>query len=197
MVQGTSSTPSERLLSAIVRGETDRDKLERFLIALGDRVRGEGKVYVVGGATAVLLGWRPATIDVDLKADPEPAGLFEAIAQLKDELDINVELASPDQFIPPVPGWRERSPFIARHGWVTFYHYDAYGQALAKLQRGHDRDLQDVQSMRRTGLISSDELRRQFGIIEPALVRYPAIDPASFRDAVLAFCASAQKDRTT
>lgn len=163
------------------------------MAVLGERVRGAGNIYLTGGSTAVLYGWRATTIDVDLKADPEPPGLFEAIAQLKDELDINVELASPDQFIPPVPGWRERSLFIGRHGPISFFHYDPYGQALAKLQRGHDRDLRDVLAMWRSGLIRLDELRRQFGAIEPALVRYPAIDPASFRAAVLAFCDATER----
>jgi hypothetical protein len=30
------------------------------------------------------------------------------------ELELNVELAAPDQFIPEVPGWRERSRFVVR-----------------------------------------------------------------------------------
>jgi hypothetical protein len=30
-----------------------------------------------------------------MRMDPEPAGVFEALAALKDELDINIELASP------------------------------------------------------------------------------------------------------
>src|SRR5947208_2214352 len=98
-----------------MRGETDRAKLLRFMAALGERVRGEGTIYVTGGATALLYNWRATTIDVDIKPDPEPPGLFEAIATLKEELDINVELASPDQFIPAIPGWRERSLFIAHH----------------------------------------------------------------------------------
>ena len=171
-----------------MRAETDKAKLEAFMAALGRRVSGEGGIYLVGGATAVLQGWRPSTIDVDLKPDPEPAGLFEALAVLKDELDLNVELASPDQFIPPVPGWRERSLFIAQHGPVKFYHYDPYGQALAKLQRRHDRDLRDVRALWQTGLIETRRLRKMFGQIEPQLIRYPAIDPASFRAAVSEFC---------
>ena len=134
-------------LRAAMRAETDRAKLERFMAALGERVSGAGTVYLTGGATALLQGWRKATIDVDIKPDPEPPGLFEAIPALKDELDINVELASPDQFIPPIPGWRERSVFIARHGSISYYHYDPYGQALSKLQRGHERDLADVRSL--------------------------------------------------
>jgi hypothetical protein len=138
-----------------------------------------------------LHGWRPVTIDIDLKPDPEPAGLFEALAQLKEELDINVELASPDDFIPAVPGWRERSIFIARHGRLDFYHYDLYGQALSKLQRRHDRDLRDVQCMVRDGLIRADKLGEMFATIAAGLIRYPAIDPASFRASVEEFWKSA------
>lgn len=171
-----------------MRGETDKAKLERFLVALGRRVTGPGTVYLTGGATALLHNWRAMTVDVDLKADPEPPGLFEALAVLKDELDINLELASPDQFIPPLPGWRERSLFIATHGPVQFYHYDPYSQALAKLQRRHDRDLLDVQAMVRDGLIRLDRLMDLFHQIEPQLIRYPALNAAVFRAAVEEFC---------
>jgi len=118
-----------------MRGTVDRAKLERFLAELGRRARGPGRVYLTGGATALLHGWRTSTVDVDVKLDPEPAGAFEAIAELKEELDLNVELAAPDQFVPPVPGWRERSVFIARHGSVDFFHFDPLSQALAKLAR--------------------------------------------------------------
>ena len=171
-----------------MRAETTRSKLEAFMAALGERVTGPGRIYLTGGATAVLHGWRTMTIDVDLKADPEPAGLFEALAVLKDELDINVELASPDLFIPALPDWRERSLFIARHGPVEFFHYDPYGQALSKLHRRHDRDLIDIQALHREGLIQKERLRELFNLIKPQLLRYPAIDPASFENAVLAFC---------
>ena len=171
-----------------MRAETNRAKLEAFMAALGKQVCGPGRIYLAGGATAVLHGWRDMTIDVDLKPDPEPAGLFEALAVLKDQLDINVELAGPDQFIPAIPGWRERSLFIARHGPVEFFHYDPYGQALAKLQRRHDRDLRDVQSLSRAGLIQKEALREMFTRIKPQLIRYPAVDPASFEAAVLEFC---------
>ena len=171
-----------------MRAETDLAKLKSFMVALGEQVRGGGRIYLTGGATAVLHGWRPMTIDIDLKPDPEPLGLFEALATLKDQLDINVELASPDQFIPAIPGWRERSLFIARHGWLEFFHYDPCGQALSKLQRRHDRDLQDVRSMLRAKLIVRDRLREMFTLIKPHLIRYPAIDPASFETAVLEFC---------
>ena len=79
---------------------------------------------------------RQATVDADLKLDPEPEGVFEAIVKLKDELDMNVELAAPDDFIPPVPGWRERSPFIARYGSVDFFHYDFHFRDSKCLESG-------------------------------------------------------------
>ena len=171
-----------------MRAETNKVRLEAFMVALGARVQGAGRIYLTGGATAVLYGWRAMTIDVDLKPEPEPPGFFEALAILKDELDINVELASPDQFIPELPGWRERSLFIVRHGWIEFFHYDPYSQALSKLQRRHDRDVQDVRSMLGSKLIARDGLREMFTRIKPQLIRYPALDPASFEAAVLEFC---------
>jgi len=171
-----------------MRSEADRQKIEGFMALLGKTVRGEGSIYLTGGATAILHGWRSMTIDVDIKADPEPRGLFEAIAAIKDELDVNVELASPDDFIPALPGWRERSIFIARHGTIQFFHYDPYSQALSKLQRGHNRDLHDAKAMIKDGLIHTGQLHELFMQIEPQLIRYPAIDPASFRAAVEKFC---------
>ena len=123
--------------------------------------------------------------------DPEPPGLFQAIAALKESLDLNIELAklaSPDQFIPALPGWRDRSIFIAAYGPVSFYHYDLYSQALSKLQRGHARDLRDVDAMRSAQLIEPGKLAQLFREIQPHLIRYPAIDAATFERLVREFC---------
>ena len=155
---------------------------------MGSAVKGPGRIYITGGATALLYGWRNMTVEVDLKADPEPAGLFEAIAVLKDQLAVNIELACPSDFIPELPGWQDRSLFIARHGLVDFYHYDPYSQALSKLERGHTRDLGDVEDMLHSGLIGKDPLFQHFLKIEPQLIRYPALDPASFRRTIVEFC---------
>lgn len=157
-------------------------KVRELMRMLGRAARSDGRIYLVGGSSAVLVGWRDVTVDVDLKLDPEPRGVFTAIAQAKDSLNINVELAAPDDFIPALPGWRERSPFIARHGRVDYYHYDFHAQALAKIERGHEQDLNDVKEMARHGLIGLERVSELFQAIEPALVRYPAIDPASFRE---------------
>ena len=173
-----------------MREPTEAARVTDLMKRLGVESRGPGRIYLVGGASAVLLGWRAATVDVDLKLDPEPAGVFEAVARAKNALNINVELAAPDDFMPALPGWRERSLFIDRHGSVDFFHYDFYAQALAKVERGHERDLLDIDAMHRQGLIEPDRLTALFSEIEPALIRYPAIEPASFRDRVEAAAAA-------
>src|SRR5881409_503517 len=107
-----------------MRKQVTIETLKQFMQQLAAAARSPGQVYFTGGATALLLGFREQTIDIDLKLDPEPAGAFEAIATLKQSLNLNVELASPDDFIPPAANWRERSRHIASIGGVQFFHYD-------------------------------------------------------------------------
>ncbi len=179
-----------------MRRAVDEKRVRSFLHALGIASDSETRVYLTGGATAVLYGWRSSTKDVDLKVVPENDTILRAIPRLKEELEVNVELASPDDFIPELPGWQERSPFIEREGAVSFHHYDPYAQALAKIERGHPTDRLDVSEMFARGLIRESELRRLFLLIEPRLYRYPAIDPKSFRRAVEEVLVSAGKEKT-
>jgi hypothetical protein len=169
------------------RTEADLRKIERLMEQLGREARGPGGIYFTGGVTAVLHGWRASTVDADLSFDPEPPGIFEAIARLKNQLDVNIELASPADFVPELSDWRGQSLFIARHGQVDFFHYDLRAQALAKLERGHERDLKDVRSMFDAKLVDAPTLRAAFASLRPALLRYPAIDESSFADKVEAF----------
>lgn len=172
-----------------MRSPTDARKVEQLMVALGLAARGPGRIYFTGGTSAVLVGWRTATVDADLKLDPEPPGVFEGIRRIKDELDVNIELAAPDHFIPELPGWRDRSRYIATHGAIDFYHYDFYAQALAKIERGHARDLADAHEMIARGLVEPGDLRQMFAAIESALERYPAIDADVFRAKVDEFLA--------
>lgn len=167
-----------------MRQNTTRERIDRLMSELGSSVTSEGRVYFTGGVSAVLLGWREMTLDVNLKADPEPAGFFESLPRLKDALDINIELASPDLFVPPLPEWRERCQFIAQYGMLFFYHYDFYGQALAKIERAHARDRHDVGMMLQSGLVQPQKLAELFAAVEPLLIRYPALDPAELGERV-------------
>jgi hypothetical protein len=173
-----------------MRRKVTIETLNRFMQELAGAARSPGKVYFTGGATALLLRFRDQTIDLDLRLDPEPQGAFEAIASLKNSLDLNVELACPADFIPAPPDWRERSRPITSIGPVEFFHYDFSLQALSKLERGYAQDLEDVRSLIRGGHITEAELNKRFLEIEPHLIRYPAIDPGRFKRKIEDFLAS-------
>lgn len=154
------------------------------MAALGAAATERARVYFTGGATAVLMGWRSTTIDIDLKVVPEHDALLRAIPALKDELRVNVELAAPSDFIPISPGWEDRGVFIGDVGRISFFHFDLYAQALAKVERGHAQDLADVGEMVKRGLVEPAKAVAYFTRIESDLHRFPAIHPPAFRRAV-------------
>jgi hypothetical protein len=160
------------------------DKLQSFMKALAAVAATPGRVYLVGGATSVLLGWRSSTIDVDLKLIPETDEVLRSLPALKERLQVNIELASPADFIPELPGWEERSRFIQQEGKLTFLHYDFYAQALAKIERGHTKDLKDVDSLLKNRLVEPELLLKLFSAIEDQIYKYPDLDAGSFRRAV-------------
>lgn len=167
-----------------MRERVDRAKLRDLMRAIAEVSPKPLQVYLVGGATAVFEGWRTSTIDVDMRFGDDADAVLRAIPAIKERLDVNVELASPADFIPVRPGWEDRSPFVAQEGRVTFRHFDLHAQVLAKIERGHATDQQDVAEFIGRGLVDRRGLQEYFDAIEPELYRFPAIDPVSFRRAV-------------
>lgn len=167
-----------------MRTLVDADRIRQLMLALGRAARAPARIYFTGGATAVLHGWRLSTIDVDLKLVPDDDALMRAIPELKERLSMNIELAAPDDFIPVREGWDARSPFVAQEGPLSFHHFDLVAQALAKIERRHRQDVDDVQTMLARGLVTPLAVREAFDEIEPRLYRYPAVDPLAFRRAV-------------
>jgi hypothetical protein len=176
-----------------MRRPLDASRLREVLAALGRACRGAGVAYLTGGATALLEGWRNATVDLDLKLDPEPEGVFAAIARIKEELDVNVELASPDDFLPQLSDWKQQSPLIGRFGLLEVRHYDLRAQALAKLARGFDRDLADVRAMLDRQLVRCDALRAALAEMEPRLERFPRVSGRELRQRLAEVCSSARR----
>jgi hypothetical protein len=164
-----------------VRARADRERIEAFLRELGRHAERDVTCYLTGGATAVLYGWRTTTVDVDVRFDPDDDRLLRALPELKEQLDLNVELAAPSDFIPELPGWRDRSPFVVQEGRLTVRHFDPYSQALAKIERDHPMDRLDVTAFVERGLVDPVVAIELFEAIEASLYRYPAIDPPAFR----------------
>lgn len=141
------------------------------------------RVYLVGGGTAVLAGWRTATVDADLSADDE--AVFRDIQEIKERLELNIEFARPEHFVPPLAGSAERHLFIERVRDVAYYHYDPYAQLLSKVVRGFRKDLLDAEHFVASGMVDPARFRELVaGIPDAAYARYPNLSRAAVEDAV-------------
>jgi hypothetical protein len=159
-----------------MRRPLTRERLNALMRELARRApRGRpGRVHLVGGGTAVWAGWRASTVDVDLHGDPEV--LFRHIQEIKERLDVNVEFARPEDFVPPLVGTDDRHVFIEKIGDVSFFHHDPYAQAFSKIVRGFDRDLLDAGSFIESGMVDPERLRALVHQIPlEAYARYPAL----------------------
>ena len=83
-----------------MRTLADAARLRAFMRALGAESDAEGDVFFTGGATAALIGWRDTTIDADLLIVPDTDRMLRLLPKLKESLNLNLELASPAQFLP-------------------------------------------------------------------------------------------------
>jgi len=166
-----------------VRALADATRVRELMRALGNSAREPASVYLTGGATAVLRGWRGSTVDVDIFVEPD-LELLRSVPELKERLSINVELASPRDFVPVASDWRSRSPFIERIGKVSFHHFDLHAQALSKVERGHEQDIADVRAMLEGGDIDPRSMWRYHDRVAHDLYRYPALDSAALERAM-------------
>ncbi len=167
-----------------MRGDATAERIRSLLAELGRYAQVGDRVYLTGGATAVLVGWRHSTRDVDIRLEGGEDELLRAIAELKDRLDINIELASPLDFLPEVEGWRERSPYVGRFGALEVFHIAYELQALAKLQRAFDQDIEDVRAMLARKLTSKAAVSATFEQMRSELFRFPTVDEPRLAQAV-------------
>lgn len=141
------------------------------------------RVFIVGGGTAVHQGWRASTIDADLHSDREE--VFRDIQGIKERLELNVEFARPENFVPALAGSDDRHVFIETVGKVSFYHYDPYAQLLSKVVRGFSRDMQDAESFLASGMVGAERFRALVHEVpETAYAKYPALSRRAVVEAV-------------
>jgi hypothetical protein len=67
-----------------MRRLADAARIREFMRALGRAADQPGQVFLSGGATAVLVGWRDTTVDVDIKLVPDQDSVLRAIPALKE-----------------------------------------------------------------------------------------------------------------
>lgn len=159
-----------------MREEITRERLVLLMKELA-RTAPRGRtyrVYLVGGGTAVHLGWRRSSIDVDLFSDQPD--VFRDIQTIKERLDMNIEFARPEDFVPPLPGSPDRHVFVETIGPISFYHYDPYAQLLSKVVRGFQRDLEDARYFVSRGMVDPERFRSLVAAIpDSAYAKYPSL----------------------
>lgn len=173
-----------------MRAELTRERLRALMreIARTAPSRGTFRVYLVGGGTAVYAGWRDASIDADLHSDED--AVFRDVQDIKERLNVNVEFARPEQFVPPLAGSADRHVFLETEGRVSFFHYDPYAQVLAKIVRGFERDVSDARAFVRSGMVDPMRLRALVEAIPAsAYAKYPHLSRTAVQRALDDFLA--------
>lgn len=158
-----------------MRDNSDIEQINKFIAKIGELVNIPMNVYFSGGATAVMFGIRETTIDVDIRFEPDEMQMYKAIQVLKEKLNMNIELASPLDFIPALPQWKERSIFISSDDKVNFFHCDLYSQIISKVQRGWKRDLSDARGFMKNN-VDKKLLKELFNSVKPDFIKFPAVD---------------------
>ena len=69
-----------------MRDAADVERINRLARELGRVVAPGTRMYLTGGATAVLEGWRSTTVDIDICFEPDSDAALRRIADLKEEL---------------------------------------------------------------------------------------------------------------
>jgi hypothetical protein len=125
-----------------VHQRTDRPRLTQFLDLLGRRLRRPTRFYLVDGSVLIDLRLRPTTLDIAHAAEAdEPIALSEleeAIRSLRQQLDLNIEPASPADFLPVPASALSQSQFVRQHGPLSVYYYLLPTHVIAKVARGSE-----------------------------------------------------------
>lgn len=164
-------------------GHTD---IEKFLKGLGRTYRKPGRLYLAGGAALVHMGLRSgSTLDIDVVIEAANEDeMVTAIRHLVDQMQINIEFASPGDFIPLPAQWMAHSRYIGRYGSIEVFYFDFYNLALSKISRGNDRDLIDVKLLVQQNIITLDELDAAYQEVLPRMGKRPYfnLNPQKFAE---------------
>lgn len=184
--QSEDEDQSEEEIEMSMRPSVDKTAIESFLTQLGRDFRKPGHLYLMEDAALVHLRIRPGfTQDIDIQVSGANEGeLIVAIQRLIQRMQINVEFASPGDFIPLPSQWETHAQYVGRYGSIDVFYFDFYSIALSKIERGNTRDIADVRLLVQKGIITLDELDAAYQQVLTQLGkgRYPRITPERFAE---------------
>ena len=158
-----------------------KSQIDAFLAAVGERCEPASMLFLLGGGALELLGGARSTLDLDYVGDDlKPNNLQQLMAQIADEMHIELEAVPIAEFVPLPTDAHKRAILVGQFGHLTVYIFDPYTIALSKLDRGFDTDLEDIIFLVQRQLISVDQLA---SIVEAAASQAYQfdLDPAAMR----------------
>jgi len=154
--------------------------------SVGQMIKKRATFYLTGGTTALLYDFRKSTIDINIAGDMYE--LFSSIPKLKEQFQINIEMAKATDFIPSLPGERKRHIPIGTFGKATFMHFDPNAQAFSKIVRGHKTDVNDVKAFITTELVDPKKLWKMVKEIpDSEFAKYPRLTRSAVEAAIESF----------
>lgn len=151
-----------------------RQTIQEFFERLGTRCPDQATLQVIGGSALILLGSARETLDIDYVGDDTHKDDFQiVIEEVANELGLDAEPVPIERFVPLPKGSEHRSIHMGQFGNVSVFIFDPYSIALSKLDRGSDRDLDDLVFLIQHHQITEGELER---ILNDALPRAGKFD---------------------
>lgn len=173
----------------MTRKTITKETIQTFMKSIGKVLKKNATFYLTGGSTAILFGFRDGTIDIDIAGDMDE--LFSHIPKLKEQQQINVEMAKPTDFVPSLPEEKNRHLLIGNFGKATFMHFDPYSQAFSKIVRGHATDIVDVKALFHQGLVDAKKLNALVKKLpDRKFTKYPRLNRPAVEMAVESFTKS-------
>ena len=161
-----------------MRNNVAKADIEQFLKSLGKTFHKSGRLYLAGGAALVHMGLRPGvTMDIDVAVETgDEDEMITAIRRIVTQMQINVEFASPGDFIPLPTQWMAQARYVGRYGQIDVFYFDFYSLALSKISRGSDRDLVDVKLLLQQHAITLEGLDAACSEVLPRMGKRPYIN---------------------
>ena len=151
-----------------------------FLEQLGENYPHRTDFYLLGGSALSLLGSPRLTADIDYTSDESDPLLAQWVEQLADRHELDIEAVPIDEFIPLPLGAESRHRKIGQFNRVSAYIFDPYSIALSKVDRGFDKDIEDIQFLLTHNFIELDRLASMVDAALPYTVQYD-LDPSTMR----------------
>jgi hypothetical protein len=127
---------------------------------LGKRLESQTSFYLIGGSALILLGASRETINIDSIIENSDKNIQKILKELSNEMRKDLEYVALDEFIPLPAKSEQRHHFIGRYGKVDAYNFDPYNNALSKLDRGFESDIEDVVFLIKQGWASLPQLEQ-------------------------------------